>query len=466
MKLRLRTQLVLSHCLLALFLVSSLLFLSNLMMERYFQSYVQQKQVRTNGEVVAAVSAAFSDGVPSRRTMRQLGQEALRNGLVLTIYDQNGRQLYCADCDDRHHCDRMRSQLQKNMRTRYSNWDGELRKTNYPLVSGGRRYGTVEIGHYGEFFYTSEDLQFIRLFNGVSVGISGLMLLFGLGFSTLLAKRITGPIDQVTGHTRAIAAGQYDQRLSISSNTKELEDLMESVNTLAESLQQQLLAKRRMAGNYAHELRTPLATLQSLLEGMMDGVLEPTPQRLESCRDEILRLARMVGQLDRIVELEDGDSKLHLTDLDFSALLQQILPAFDRTLQENGLTLQTHIRPCILRADGDQLRQVIVNLISNAIKYTDPGGRITVSALPEGEQLRFSVADTGVGVAPEDLPHLFEHLYRTDRSRTRNTGGSGIGLSVVRAIVEAHGGTVFAESTLGEGSTFTVLLPTGHMEHI
>ena len=284
-------------------------------------------------------------------------------------------------------------------------------------------------------------------------------LALALGLSLYFATKISVPLRTLTAKTQAIAGGNYKEQILMVTNTAEMDALITSVNSLAATLDTQQKIKRRMANDYAHEFRTPLATIQSNLEGIIDGVFEPTNQRLESIRAEILRLCRMVSQMDKIVALEDDDIALLKEHFDLGALLMQTLSPFEAGLAERTITLAMDIVPCEITADRDKLASVIVNLMSNAIKYTDRGGKIAVSLLEDGSHATMTFADNGIGIAAGDLAHIFEHLYRTDISRTRDTGGSGIGLSMVKAVVAAHGGSVSVKSEVGVGSVFTVTIP-------
>ena len=248
-------------------------------------------------------------------------------------------------------------------------------------------------------------------------------------------------------------------RIESVSNTKELDQLIKSVNTLGDTLEQQQRVKKMMARDYAHEFRTPLAALQSNLEAMIDGIFDPTKERLESCLTEVLRLSRMSGQIHRIVELENQRVFIQKESFNFTQLLKQTVIALEQEWREKKLQVIVNGKSCGIFADRDQMSQVIMNLLSNAIKYTKENGEIIAKVEERAHQLIFTLQDTGVGMPDEELENIFEYLYRIDNSRTKNTGGSGIGLAVVKSIVIAHGGTIEAKSQLGKGSTFIVRLP-------
>lgn len=459
MKLSLKIQLLISYGLMALFLIGSLLLVSNYMLEHHFQSYIQQKQEQINQNLVASVLDEFvSHGEASNTFLNKLGQDALKDGIMLMVNDKTGKQLYCADCEHKESCDMMAGMMRDTMRTRYADWEGEYTEKEYPLEQNGQNYGTVRLGYYGPFFFSEADLQFIGMLNTLSVVTASVLFAVALALGAFLAVRIAKPIKYVIDRTHEIEKNQYSERIDFVSGTKEMDQLIGSVNTLANTLEMQQQIKKRMAGDYAHEFRTPLASLQSNLEGMIDGIFEATPERLESCRAEVLRLARMTTQIDRLVELENSNLLLNKEAFDFSALLAQSAMPFEKELHDKQITLELNTPECNIYADRDKISQVMANLLSNAVKYTNEGGHIRASVEDHGDFVKFILSDNGDGIEAADLPYIFEYLYRTDRSRARGTGGSGIGLSVVKAIVSAHKGQIEVASEFGVGSRFIVTI--------
>lgn len=461
MKFSLKGRLMISYGLMSLFLVVSFLLMSNYLLEHHFQVYIQQKQERDNQNLVAAVLDEFNaSGMPREAFLARLGNDAINNGIMLMLNDADGKQIYCAGCSNTGSCDNMSDMMKNTMRKRYPDWQGTYNEQVYPLKQNGEVVGNLVLGYYGPFFLSEEDQNFIKMLNLLFYLVAAFFLAIAFGLGAFLAERIARPIKYVIERTQAIEQRQYQERIDFISNTKELDQLIASVNTLSDTLEKQQEIKRRMGRDYAHEFRTPLAALQSNLEAMIDGIFEPTTERLESCRTEILRLSRMTGQINEIVEIENSNLFPSKELFDFSELVGQIAAAFERDLHEKSLALELSIeRSVTLRADKDKISQVVVNLLSNAIKYTDKGGRVYIAVAESGSKVSLSVKDTGAGIAKEELASVFEYLYRTDSSRARDTGGFGIGLAVVKSIVTAHGGTISAESILGKGSKFTVILP-------
>jgi len=219
-----------------------------------------------------------------------------------------------------------------------------------------------------------------------------------------------------------------------------------------------------MISDVAHELRTPLANIRGYLEALRDRVVEPSPEVVDSLYDEAMILSRLVDDLQELALAEAGQLRLAREPVDVADVVQQAVQSFQPQAAAKGLTVEAELAGALPPVDADRQRvgQVLRNLLRNAVAYTPAGGKVTVSARQVGEEVEVAVRDTGVGIAPEHLPYIFERFYRADRSRTRSTGGAGLGLTIVKELVEAHGGHVRVESQVGAGSTFTFTLPVAH----
>lgn len=234
-------------------------------------------------------------------------------------------------------------------------------------------------------------------------------------------------------------------------------------NELAISLEKEERLRKEFTGDLAHELRTPLATLRSQIEAFQDGIWEPTPDRLQQSHSELMRLVRLVNELEKLLAAENPQIKLNKTVLETGKLLSSIqnlqIPIFkQKGVKLNIVPPQETIN---FRGDLDKVTQILTNVVNNALKYTPEGGTVTISAVRDNEMGGFEIRDEGIGMAAEDLPHIFERFYRGDKSRARKTGGVGVGLSIVKALVEAHKGIITVESELDAGTTFTILFPLG-----
>jgi signal transduction histidine kinase len=279
--------------------------------------------------------------------------------------------------------------------------------------------------------------------------------------SVVLTRSVVAPVQALQAASKRIAAGHYGERVLVESED-ELGQLAQSFNRMAGELEQVESMRRRLIGDIAHELRTPLTAIQGSAEGLLDGVLPPGEETFQQIHREAVRLARLVDDLQELSRVESGAYELTLRPVILNDALQTVSKRFRLALENKRLNLTLSLPADLppLLADEDRLIQILTNLLGNAVQYTPEGGTITISSCRVNGQVQVSVKDSGIGIPPEHLPHVFDRFYRVDKSRSRQQGGSGIGLTIARHLVEAHGGRIWAESAgNGQGSTFHFTIP-------
>jgi len=283
-----------------------------------------------------------------------------------------------------------------------------------------------------------------------------------LALSFLFSRSVVTPVQVMSQAAQRIADGRYDERVQVSG-ADELAGLAERFNQMAEKLDQVESLRRRLIGDVSHELRTPLTAIKGSMEGLMDGVLPANDETFQQIHAEADRLNRLVDDLQELSRVEARAYQLDFRSLDVSSLLQTVTKRLASKAESKRISLDFELTPDLpsVLADEDRAIQVLTNLTGNALQYTPEGGKVTISAKRINGDVQFSVHDTGVGIPPEHLSHIFERFYRVDKSRSRQSGGgSGIGLTIARALVEAHGGRIWVESQgEGNGSTFNFTLP-------
>ncbi|AHH96544.1 sensor histidine kinase [Kutzneria albida] len=294
-----------------------------------------------------------------------------------------------------------------------------------------------------------------------TVGIGGtvaVVLLLTVGVTVLVATRLTRPIRALTEAAQRMRDGDTSARVRVRGKD-EIGQLAAAFNELSEHRESLERQRKNMVSDVSHELRAPLGNIRGWLEAAQDGVAEFDPALVASLLEESILLQRLVDDLQDLALADAGKLRLHPEPVAVAELVEQVITAHRGQAEGRQVTAEVIDSPEVV-ADPVRLRQVLGNLVGNAVRHGD----VTVRAEQVGEQVVISVRDTGPGIAPEDLPHVFDRFWRADRSRSRQTGGSGLGLAIVRNLVRLHGGTVTAESTLGEGATFTLRLPasSGH----
>jgi histidine kinase len=285
--------------------------------------------------------------------------------------------------------------------------------------------------------------------------------------STIISRQIVTPVRRMMVASQRIAEGHYHERVELSEthswhDLDELGRLAISFNQMAARLEQIEATRRELIGNVAHELRTPLTTIKGYLEGLMDGVVPVDNSTFQRIYHETERLQRLVQDLQELSRVEGGAVEMHFQPVAVTQLVNTAIARLSHQFEEKGVQLLTELPENLptVRADEERIGQVLLNLLGNALQYTPSGGRVQVSAQQRGAEVHIIVTDTGIGIGAEHLPLIFTRFYRVDRSRSRVSGGSGIGLTIARHLVEAHGGRIWAESAgPGTGSTFTFTLP-------
>lgn len=328
--------------------------------------------------------------------------------------------------------------------------------TTLPVLVGSRKVATLTMRLASNGVATS-DLSLQRsLLLAVAVG-GGLAALVAVVASLLVAGHLVRPVKELTAAARSLRAGGWGARVAPRRGPREVDELGEAFNSLASSLEREDSLRRALTADIAHELRTPLAVLQVGIEALLDGVLPPDVESFQSLREEAVHLSHIVEDLEGLAEAQAAVLHLERHPVRLDTLAGEVLAEVGKLAGAEERRLSSELLPVVVSADDRRLRQVLSNLLSNAVKFTAPGDRIELFVHPRGEGAEIVVEDSGPGIRGEDLAHVFERFWRAPDAD--GTPGSGIGLAIVKELVEAHGGTITAESRLGEGSRFVLTLP-------
>lgn len=324
------------------------------------------------------------------------------------------------------------------------------------MMGGGMGMG----GMHHRMMLGAAERTFVESYHRSLWWIGFLFAGIGLVVSYFLSGNITRPLRQLSRAAEKIRQGELKQEVPVETRD-EVGQLAAVFNQMSAELAVNENNRQELLANIAHELKTPLAILQGHLESMLDGVEQPEPDKLFSMQEEVMRLTRLVGDLRDLSLAQVHQLELHLQPMDLGEKTERAAEMLEPLLEEKNLHFVKELAPDLplRQLDPDRLNQILYNLITNAIRYTTPGTAILLKTEAAGENVRLLIADEGPGIAPEDLPHVFEQFYRGDKSRNRALGGSGIGLSLAKSFVEAQGGSIRAENRKNGGAAFIVEFP-------
>jgi two-component system, OmpR family, sensor histidine kinase BaeS len=324
-----------------------------------------------------------------------------------------------------------------------------------PVIVGKQRVGTVSVRFQAEIGRADQRLR-NEFFRAIA-GAAGLAAVLALVVAIAMSRRITRPVVRLIEAADAVGGGDATARVGSVRGPVELVDLARTFDKMADELARQEQLRRILVADVAHELRTPVAVLQAGHEALLDGVVPASPAQLSSLRDEVMRMARMVDDLQSLAAAEAAALQLTLRPADLAEIAAAAGASLAGHFESSQLTLDCQLEPAPVRADARWMHQVVTNLLGNAAKFTPAGGQVTLRTAVDGELVRLTVADTGVGIAGDQLPHIFERFWRG--TTPMRAAGSGIGLAIVDELVRGHDGEIEVRSTPGAGTVFVVSLP-------
>lgn len=433
--------------------------ISNSIIDKEFNKYL----VGEHQTKIENVINIIEDLYKQQDSFTGLNQDELRRysqmqGLYIEIKDLNNDTIYTSGNAYLQQTNMMQGMM-GSMMPGFSNPQEYSEKT-YPLVVGDNKIGTVIIGYINTSFISPYSIAFIRALNYSFVISAFIALGIGLLISLIISRQLSTPLIKITQTSNQMRTGNLEVRSHVRTSTKEIDELSDSINYLAETLNAQEMLRKRLTSDIAHELRTPLTTLKTHLEAFIDGIWEPTTERFEIFYEEINRLTKLVDNLRDIAKLEQSNKKLNKSEVNLSSETEKIVESFKPLFIKENYQLDSDIAPEIhVIIDLDKFKQIMNNLLSNAYKYLKPNGRVEVTLAKQNKNIIIKVKDNGIGMDEKDLPFIFERFYRTDISRNKNTGGSGIGLTITKSFIEALDGRISVESKPDIGTTFTIVFP-------
>ncbi|MGC5325526.1 ATP-binding protein [Brevibacillus sp. SYSU BS000544] len=340
------------------------------------------------------------------------------------------------------------------------NVDQQQSERIFPIHMNGQLAGILLIEHTDRLAANAMEEHFQMAHTSALVWTMILLTTFVCVVSILLARRLVKPVIEMSKSAKLAATGDYSVQVTELKSEDELAELVTSFNQLVIALKSQEELRKRLTSDISHELRTPLNTLLAQVEGMIDGIWESNAVNLESMRLEVLRLSGLVQDLDLVLKAEAGEQQLIIESVRVHHLLEEVVHSMSASFQRQNVSLDFECnRDWHMEGDRTRLSQILMNLLANALKHTPEGGAVKITVMQVWDRLQIEVRDSGVGISPDDIPFVFERFYRGDRSRQRGTGGSGLGLTIVKRLVEAHHGTIHISSKQGQGTTVTMEFP-------
>ncbi|WP_349404157.1 sensor histidine kinase [Clostridium perfringens] len=433
--------------------------ISKFYFDKKFGDYIMIKNQNTVQNILMELSEQYSDNEWNYKNIEKITYNSLDKGIIVALYDKEDKEIMNIEKNSKDKCNRIINFIKSSMEGKYGSTTSQFEPVYYPLIKSGEKIGEVRVKFYGPIFYMQNELVFLDIVNKIILGIGVLLILASTIMGFIISRSITRPINKLMTKAKYISKGEYDKKIEINTDILEINDLINSINNLSQSIKEQENIRKRLTGDISHELKTPLTNIQSHLEAMIDGIWEPTEERLLSVKEEAERLSSLVSDMQKLNKYDESSIKLKKDNVNISDIICFVIFQFSNLAKSKNIKIEYEKKNINLYCDKDKITQALVNILSNAIRYSNEGSTIFIEEKLKDNKVIISIEDQGIGISEEDLKYVFERFYRADKSRTRATGGTGIGLTIVKSIVSSHGGEVKLESKLGEGSKFTIILP-------
>ncbi|EOU1743994.1 HAMP domain-containing histidine kinase [Clostridium perfringens] len=433
--------------------------ISKFYFDKKFGDYIMIKNQNTVQNILMELSEQYSDNEWNYKNIEKITYNSLDKGIIVALYDKEDKEIMNIEKNSKDKCNRIMNFIKSSMEGKYGSTTSQFEPVYYPLIKSGEKIGEVRVKFYGPIFYMQNELVFLDIVNKIILGIGVLLILASTIMGFIISRSITRPINKLMTKAKYISKGEYDKKIEINTDILEINDLINSINNLSQSIKEQENIRKRLTGDISHELKTPLTNIQSHLEAMIDGIWEPTEERLLSVKEEAERLSSLVSDMQKLNKYDESSIKLKKDNVNISDIICFVIFQFSNLAKSKNIKIEYEKKNINLYCDKDKITQALVNILSNAIRYSNEGSTIFIEEKLKDNKVIISIEDQGIGISEEDLKYVFERFYRADKSRTRATGGTGIGLTIVKSIVYSHGGEVKLESKLGEGSKFTIILP-------
>ncbi|MGV8983069.1 sensor histidine kinase [Clostridium sp.] len=424
--------------------------LVNITISRTFNKYLVEIQNKRNTRIVTYLEDVYKkNGKWSETSGIEISHEAFMSSYCLTLKDENNKVVWGMNPNE----------IVNNMDATMQVKNGGIYTTStFDVKSGEKIVGHIEIGQYAPVLLSKEDVGFKGSINKSIILSVVLSTLITILISLFISKQFSTPLRQVSKVSVHLSNGNYHERSKNKSSILELEDLRRSINTLGEKLQHQDILRKRLISDISHEVRTPLNILQNNFEAMIDGIFPIDNERLTYLNEEVIRFGKLLDNLNGLKEVESEEAVLNMEKISLKDTLSSVVKEFELISENKNIKMSLECntsKQFNILGDTDKIKQVIINLLSNAVKFTPKQGEININLKEVDEKVILKIEDTGIGISKEDLPYIFERLYRGDKSR-HEIAGMGIGLTIVKSILTFHKASIEVESKEGRGCVVTV----------
>lgn len=455
------SKLIISFTLIMIVTIITIRFFVNTNFKNSFEKYVDDSnKVEINHLIEFDLKGIYSNDEWDMNLIENLGVDSIRKGITIEIYNKNDQKLWSVFEDEKVLSDTTLSEISKNIKSIEKKKDNYFKEFKVDINNDdGELVGYAYIGHYEFTYYMENDIQFFNAANKI-IDIIGIISIGSIIIiSIIISKSIANPILKVSKMAKLIGEGNYKKEVSYKSNIREIDDLISSINKLSNELKEQENLRKQLTEDIAHELRTPLTSIRGHLDTIIAGVWQPTNERLISINEEVIRITNLVDKLRKLAKFDKGKNNLNKEIVDLKKYIKSIAYNYEGKALEKNIIIKYKLEDIKALIDKEKFAQVIINILANAIKYNNGNNEIYISSFKKDNNIVISIKDYGVGIAKSEQKNIFERFYRVDKSRGANEKGMGVGLTIAKSIVNAHGGEIKVYSEINKGSEFIITLP-------
>ena len=457
------SKLIISFTLIMIATILSIKLFVNTIFKDSFEKYVDDSnKVEVNHLIEFDLKNIYTNESWNTEFIEGLGIEAIRKGIAIEIYDKNNNKVWSVFEDEKVLSDKTLNDISKNMKSIEKQWDNyfEELKVDINDDEGNILVGYAYIGHYASTYYMENDVEFFNAINRIIIIIGVISISSIIIISIIISRSIAKPISKVSKMTKYIGEGNYKNKLNYKSNIMEIDDLINSINKLSNELNDQENLRKQLTGDIAHELRTPLTSIKGHLDAIIVGIWEPTNERLNSINEEVKRITNLVDELRKLAKFDSGKDNLNKEIVNLKNYIKSIAYNYEGKALEKNIVIKYQLENIEALIDKEKFAQVIINILSNAIKYNNGNNSIYIKVFKKNNSINISIKDSGIGIPKSEYKNIFERFYRLDKSRGANEKGVGVGLTIAKSIVNAHGGEIEVYSEINKGSEFIISLPS------